>query len=184
MVRKISSLIVMMLFIGVGIVSCKKEPKTDSDSEVITVEGSDDYNKTDAYSEVEFSDKNVQIIYHNYLSVKAAMVNSSSGTVQKEAAKMVETSKGYKEMQATVKLISLTKDIDKQRDFFAALTEEVEKILTSTAIVSGEVYKQYCPMAFDGNGGYWFSNSKEIRNPYYGTKMLECGEVNAVLKRE
>jgi len=37
-------------------------------------------------------------------------------------------------------------------------------------------------MAFDGKGGYWLSNSKEIRNPYFGDIMLACGEVTEVLE--
>jgi len=37
-------------------------------------------------------------------------------------------------------------------------------------------YYQYCPMAFDNKGAYWISNETEIRNPYFGEKMLKCGE--------
>lgn len=31
-------------------------------------------------------------------------------------------------------------------------------------------------MAFDDEGAYWFSDSKEIRNPYFGDVILKCGE--------
>jgi hypothetical protein len=27
----------------------------------------------------------------------------------------------------------------------------------------------------EGKNGYWISELKEIRNPYYGSEMLECG---------
>jgi hypothetical protein len=37
-------------------------------------------------------------------------------------------------------------------------------------------YYQRCPMANDNKGAYWISQEKEIRNPYYGEKMLKCGE--------
>jgi len=43
------------------------------------------------------------------------------------------------------------------------------------------VYKQYCPMAFDGKGAFWLSSSEEIRNPYYGDKMLKCGRVEETI---
>jgi len=49
------------------------------------------------------------------------------------------------------------------------------------AVKSGEVYKQYCPMAFDGKGAFWLSSSEEIRNPYYGDKMLKCGRVEETI---
>jgi Cu(I)/Ag(I) efflux system membrane fusion protein len=39
------------------------------------------------------------------------------------------------------------------------------------------VYRQYCPMAFDGDGAYWISDEEEIRNPYLPENMLRCGEV-------
>ena len=39
----------------------------------------------------------------------------------------------------------------------------------------------FCPMAFDGKGAYWITESREIRNPYFGEKMLNCGEVKEKL---
>jgi hypothetical protein len=38
------------------------------------------------------------------------------------------------------------------------------------------VYYQFCPMMNDGNGAYWLSETRDIRNPYYGESMLTCGE--------
>jgi hypothetical protein len=49
------------------------------------------------------------------------------------------------------------------------------------AISTGEIYKQFCPMAFEGKGDYWYSTSSEIRNPYFGDKMLKCGRVEKVI---
>ena len=39
------------------------------------------------------------------------------------------------------------------------------------------LYQQYCPMYNNNKGGMWLSASEEIKNPYYGAKMLNCGEV-------
>ena len=44
------------------------------------------------------------------------------------------------------------------------------------------MYKQFCPMAFEGKGGYWVSTSEDIKNPYYGDKMLTCGKVVEVIQ--
>lgn len=38
-------------------------------------------------------------------------------------------------------------------------------------------YLAFCPMAFDNKGAYWLQTSKEIQNPYFGKKMLTCGEI-------
>jgi hypothetical protein len=32
-------------------------------------------------------------------------------------------------------------------------------------------------MAADGKGASWLSDKREVRNPYYGDKMLTCGSV-------
>jgi Cu(I)/Ag(I) efflux system membrane fusion protein len=46
------------------------------------------------------------------------------------------------------------------------------------------LYKEYCPMAFNDKGAFWLSAKSEIKNPYFGDKMLECGEVQEVLTFE
>lgn len=35
----------------------------------------------------------------------------------------------------------------------------------------------YCPMAFDDAGAYWLQSRDSILNPYFGAKMLRCGEI-------
>lgn len=40
-------------------------------------------------------------------------------------------------------------------------------------------YESYCPMAFDNKGASWLANDKQINNPYFGAKMLRCGEVKS-----
>jgi len=35
------------------------------------------------------------------------------------------------------------------------------------------LYEDYCPMKKMS----WLSESKEIKNPFYGSKMLSCGKV-------
>ena len=38
-------------------------------------------------------------------------------------------------------------------------------------------YEAFCPMAFDNKGGSWLQIERDIRNPYFGSSMLSCGEV-------
>ncbi|MCA9402335.1 MAG: efflux RND transporter periplasmic adaptor subunit [Candidatus Omnitrophica bacterium] len=39
------------------------------------------------------------------------------------------------------------------------------------------LYLTFCPMAFGGEGAYWFQENETIANPYYGERMLRCGSV-------
>ena len=185
----------VVLAMGAIMISCGKDAKketTDENTEVVKETPADvviapkvDLNVTDSSSKVVFAEASLNEVYTNYLRVKSALVNSDSALVMKTATQMnnaIEDAEATKQLKATAELISVTKDINKQRDFFVTLTAEVEKMIKGAEITSGEVYKQYCPMAFEGKGGYWLSNSKEVRNPYYGDKMLKCGSVQETIQ--
>ncbi|MBC7552644.1 MAG: DUF3347 domain-containing protein [Taibaiella sp.] len=77
------------------------------------------------------------------------------------------------------KLISAETDkrCEKQRIAFSPLSDALVNMLKTADLKNAGVYKQYCPMAFNDKGAYWLSDVNEIKNPYFGKKMLECGEV-------
>ena len=41
----------------------------------------------------------------------------------------------------------------------------------------------HCPMAFEGKGADWLQEDSETANPYFGSKMLRCGDATRSLKR-
>ena len=45
-------------------------------------------------------------------------------------------------------------------------------------------YIQHCPMAFDNEGADWISKEREIRNPYFGDKMMKCGIVQDTITKD
>ncbi len=173
--------IISILFLSFFLYSCKNEPKT---SLPPALENSKDLNAVKKTTKASFNYPNNQVLYSNYLAIKAAMVNTSGTKTEDAAKKLVEdlkTDEKYQLIRQIASLISSTTDIKKQREFFVGLTEETLKILQKD-LNSGQIFLQYCPMAFEGEGGYWLSNSSEIRNPYFGDIMLACGEVSKVLK--
>lgn len=72
--------------------------------------------------------------------------------------------------------ITQTNDIKEARTAFRDLSNELIKAVHLFGI-EGVVYHQYCPMAFNDEGGYWLSNEEQIQNPYLPETMLMCGEV-------
>jgi len=72
--------------------------------------------------------------------------------------------------------------IEKKRAHFEKVSDAMYVLLKNVELKNAGVYRQFCPMAFDDKGAYWLSNENEIRNPYFGKKMLECGEVTDSLK--
>lgn len=71
---------------------------------------------------------------------------------------------------------------EKKRVYFEKVSDAMFGLLKAANLKNAGVYRQYCPMAFNEKGAYWLSNETEIKNPYYGKKMLECGEVTDSLK--
>lgn len=180
----------VLLVVSISFFSCAKEKKipanqsNEKNIEIIEDE-STNHNQTDNQVTIEFENQTTASIYTHYLGIKGALVNSDSKKAMAQAkalSNVLSEDENYKQFKATAELMALTSDIKKQRDFFSTLTDETIKAISQAKIASGEVYKQFCPMAFDGNGGYWLSDSKEIRNPYYGNRMLKCGSVKETIK--
>ena len=69
--------------------------------------------------------------------------------------------------------ISSTKDLEKQRVNFVNLSSNMVAVAGRLKLVDQPVHVQFCPM----KKASWLSAEKDIRNPYYGSKMLTCGEV-------
>lgn len=61
-----------------------------------------------------------------------------------------------------------------QREHFKVLSKDIIDMVAITG-ASNKLYEQYCPMYEKGSA--WLSMNKEVRNPYYGSKMLKCGKV-------
>jgi len=129
----------------------------------------------------EFSDEKVKQAFDEYLAVKDALVRTDAAASRKSAENLKNTlSEAQPEIAEIAGRIVTTEDVNQQREIFSELTAAMEPVLKE-AISSGKIYKQFCPMAFEGKGDFWYSNSEEIRNPYFGDKMLKCGRVDETI---
>lgn len=68
-----------------------------------------------------------------------------------------------------------------QREHFDMLSKDIYQ-LVKTFGAGQKLYYDHCPMYNDGKGAYWISETKEIRNPYFGKSMPSCGAVKEELK--
>ncbi len=66
--------------------------------------------------------------------------------------------------------------IDHQREHFEVLSTDINDLI---ALVGTDktLYETFCPMANGGKGAIWLSETKEIKNPFMGSKMIKCGKV-------
>ena len=71
--------------------------------------------------------------------------------------------------------------IEHQREHFEMLSNDIYDMVK--AIKPGRtLYKDFCPMYNNNKGASWISETKDIKNPYLGTKMPTCGEVKEEIK--
>jgi Cu(I)/Ag(I) efflux system membrane fusion protein len=80
-----------------------------------------------------------------------------------------------------IKLIASSGKLEDQRIGFSGFSDQLYKAVKTFGLMGKTAYYQFCPMAFDNKGAYWLSESKTIRNPYFGEKMMDCGETKETL---
>lgn len=85
-------------------------------------------------------------------------------------------------MQTALNQMQSTDDIEAQRRSFSTLSDNLYKSAQAFGLGGKEAFYTYCPMAFNDEGAYWLSDKAKVRNPYFGEKMLVCGEVKEKLK--
>jgi hypothetical protein len=66
--------------------------------------------------------------------------------------------------------------LEHQREHFAMLSKDINDLI-KTFGSDQKLYQDYCPMYDDGKGAIWISETKDIKNPYYGSQMLTCGSM-------
>ena len=66
--------------------------------------------------------------------------------------------------------------IDHQREHFSLLSTDINDLITLIG-TDKKLYRDFCPMYNDKKGAIWISETKEIKNPFYGNKMLNCGNI-------
>lgn len=101
-------------------------------------------------------------------------VKSLSATQQAEWKKQSEELKKY----ATP--IVAEKDLKAQRKSFENVSSAMIKLVKAVSLNSADVYVQYCPMVKRS----WLNEAEAVQNPFYGSKMYDCGEVTETIAKK
>ncbi|WP_296704031.1 DUF3347 domain-containing protein [Algoriphagus sp.] len=137
-------------------------------------------------SKISFEDESVSSLIQAYLSLKDALVQTDGEKAKQAALNLLnsvpeESNETISIIANEAKKISETIETENQRAAFDQLSEQMITLVKNSKLTEGKLYKQYCPMAKNNEGAYWLSTSNEIRNPYFGDKMLKCGSVEEVI---
>ena len=141
------------------------------------------------------TDAKAEVILNDYFNLKDALVADDTkkaaqlGTTLVASLKAFDSSNYTKEQQseladiiedATEHAVHIAESaIDHQREHFKTLSKDITDMVAITG-TKNTLYQQFCPM-YD-NGSAWLSQKGEVRNPYYGSKMLKCGKVEKTIQ--
>lgn len=131
-----------------------------------------------------FKDKALGTAYGHYIHLKNALVASDfqkAKSASESLVKAIHNVKGSDKVHAEAAKVAQSGTLDNQRKAFTGLSNEMATLVKGSEISKGELYLEYCPMANGNKGGFWLSNEKEIRNPYFGDKMLKCGSLKETI---
>lgn len=133
---------------------------------------------------VMFQDEKLSNAYGAYVQLKDAFVTSDHATARTAAGALQASLAGVANSSKASEIaasINKSSSLEEQRKFFSTLSDEMAKLVKAGKLSMGSIYLEYCPMANNNAGAFWLSNEKEIKNPYFGDRMLRCGSVKETI---
>lgn len=138
--------------------------------------------------------ESLQPLYAAYLNWKNALTNDNFEEAQKTATTLksaldkisMSLFKGgahnvwmdYQgKLNKSLQHVQHFSDIGPLRKAFQNVSATMIEMTGTFTPLSETIYVQHCPMADNNKGADWLSTFKEIKNPYFGSSMLSCGEV-------
>jgi copper chaperone CopZ len=165
----------------------------------LTKEVQTNYEKQTETPKDEIQDLNqLKVVFENYFALKDELVKTDGNTAYAKAATLLLTinrvemqtlkteehnvwMKIVKNIKEDAEHISDTKDIKHQREHFVTLSKNIYDLI-KVSKQETPTYYQFCPMANNGKGANWLSKENTVKNPYYGSMMLNCGKVIETIK--
>ncbi len=185
--------ILAMAFIAFTTLSCKNETKKTDTDENMHVTETNHHDDESMNHETDYQKNPATTpIIEAYIQIKNGLVADSKEKAANGAEALLkafaafdmsqltaETHKEYMEILESAKEHTepiVKSSIDQQRAHFEALSTDISDMV---ALLGTEktLYKDFCPMANNNKGAYWLSEVRDIKNPYFGSKMLKCGNV-------
>jgi Cu(I)/Ag(I) efflux system membrane fusion protein len=119
----------------------------------------------------------VKSILDHYLEIQSDLAKDSLKGVADHAGAIVKAVKGDEmkmlspDVAKQADTLAQAKDLKAAREAFKPLSASLVKYLADNKAGKGVYHEGYCPMA----KASWLQMEKEVKNPYYGKSMLDCG---------
>ena len=139
----------------------------------------------------------IESMLNHYLEIKNALVEDDVEKAATSSKSILSGMKGFDKSLLTAEQKKVydaiesdlkehaehisKSELDLQREHFIMMSTDMYDLVKAFG-AGMTVYHEYCPMANDNKGAMWLSESKEIRNPYFGDKMMTCGSVEEMFQ--
>ena len=138
-------------------------------------------------------------ILTEYLAMKDALIIDNLEEAKKAGTNIIKTIEGVNmslfigeshsvwmdlssDLKNALQHVQHFKTLEEVRGPFQQISNRMIELETSFNSTDETLYVLHCPMANNNKGADWLSNSKEVKNPYYGQSMLTCGVVAKEIK--
>ncbi len=112
----------------------------------------------------------VVISFQAYVASQVARAADNFSAAGTALAELARESTG--DLKVLAEEAAQAEDIDSMRSAFIPLSEELAKLDLPEGYVVA-----FCPMANNSQGANWVQKDGDIRNPYFGSAMLDCGAI-------
>ena len=119
----------------------------------------------------------VKAIVGSYLEIHAQLAADKIDGVKAAAAAIAAKAEGIgpkgAAMAKAAGAVAAATDLRTARDAFGPLSDAVIAAAQADGLKGLGVTQGFCPMVKRS----WLQKDDKVRNPYYGSAMLECGEI-------
>ena len=184
--------ILVMILVTLTVMSCKDNKKDNNRENGHHTEIKGDGGSSHDMMNNSKKSSNTNMIVDSYLQMKNALVQDNKNDAANAGKMMISAFSNFDMMSLTeeqheeyMEIVESAKEqaehivkspIDHQREHFEILSIDVNDLITLIG-TDKQLYQDFCPMYNDGKGAIWLSETKEIKNPFLGSKMLSCGEI-------
>jgi Cu(I)/Ag(I) efflux system membrane fusion protein len=144
--------------------------------------------------------KQLGLVFDHYLELQNALASDDSEAAKEKAERLNKAVKevdmnllgggartvwveALKKVNTGLSQILKAGDLEGFRSGFEPLSVGLAEAIYHLGLDRhGSVFELYCSMAFDDKGAMWLQEDEDIRNPYFGAAMLQCGEVRRRIK--
>jgi Cu(I)/Ag(I) efflux system membrane fusion protein len=100
-------------------------------------------------------------------------------------AQKLPSDDGTDQLLKSIKHLGMQKELKGIRTAFKPVSSDLLILARKHGLDNlGNLYVVHCPMADEGKGADWLSEKPEVKNPYYGSAMLGCGDVTDTLSKK